>query len=181
MKNYKEISGWFNYVDTFDYLVSNTPDGGTFVECGAWLGKSSSYLCSIAEAKNLKIYIVDSWKGSPTRLATTHKLATETDIFEIFKSNLEGANYTAIRDLSVNACKKFEDNSCDVVFIDMDHEYESVNKDIDLWFPKVKKNGIIAGHDYSGGWPGVIRAVDEHFGKSNITKMGQCWIYKKEA
>ena len=181
MKSYKDIDGWFEYTKTYDYLVSTIPENGIFVECGAWLGRSSSYLCSIANQRNINIYIVDSWKGSPTRLTSTHKLATETDIFEIFKSNLEGANYTAIRELSVNACKNFEDNSCDVVFIDMEHTYEAVKEDIEVWLPKVKKDGIIAGHDYLlPNWPGVVQAVNEYFCESNIQKIDDCWIYTKE-
>lgn len=35
----------------------------------------------------------------------------------------------------------------DFVYIDGNHESEYVQRDIDLWSPKVKKGGIIAGHD----------------------------------
>ena len=44
MKNSKDIDGWFNHHAAYDYLLANMPKDGTFVELGAWLGKSSAYL-----------------------------------------------------------------------------------------------------------------------------------------
>ena len=49
----------------------------------------------------------------------------------------------------------------DIVWIDADHSYESVARDIDLYCNKVKPGGIICGHDYD--WPEVHRAVHERF------------------
>ena len=43
----------------------------------------------------------------------------------------------------------FEDERLDFVFIDANHSYEACLEDIRLWFPKVKPNGVIAGHDYT--------------------------------
>jgi hypothetical protein len=52
----------------------------------------------------------------------------------------------------------------DLVFIDADHSYDAVKQDIDLWFPLVKKKGLLTGHDYgSRRHQGVKFAVDEIF------------------
>jgi len=178
MKNYKDISGWFNYESTYDFLTNKIPTNGTFVECGAWLGKSSIYLCSICKKKNINVYIVDSWEGSISELQTTHRLAKEEDIFMIFINNLSGYDYTPIKAKSNDASKLFDIQSCDVVFIDMEHTYEAVKNDIEIWLPKIKIGGYLAGHDYSNDWPGVIKAVNEIFGRENIIQMGDCWIYE---
>lgn len=56
------------------------------------------------------------------------------------------------------------DESLDFVFIDGDHAYESVKQDINDWFPKVRKGGIVSGHDYylfRSGRGGIVQAVDE--------------------
>jgi hypothetical protein len=179
MKNYKEIDGWFNYENVFDFLISKADDKGIFVECGSWLGKSSSYLCD-NNNKNLDIYIIDNWSGSINELDSTQKLAKQNDIYTTFLANMGTRKYTSIKSDGRIAANLFKDKSCEVVFIDMEHTYEAVKNDINCWLPKVKIGGYIAGHDYLGGWPGVMKAVDEIFGKNNIMVIGDCWLYKVE-
>jgi hypothetical protein len=53
-----------------------------------------------------------------------------------------------LRCLSKQAVDLFPDESLDFVYIDANHEYSYVVEDIKLWYPKVKKGGIVAGHDY---------------------------------
>ena len=175
MKTTSQIDGWFNHQAAYDYLLANMPKDGTFVELGAWLGKSSSYLCDKATGQN--IFIVDTWKGSPNELTTTHKLATKQDIYKIFVENMGDRNYTAIKATSKAAARKFKAESLDVVFIDLTHTYEAVKEDIKLWLPKVKKGGYIAGDDYHENWKGVIQAVDELL--PHATFIDDCWIYQK--
>ena len=50
-------------------------------------------------------------------------------------------------------------NSLDFVFIDASHIYKYVAEDIDLWEPKVKKGGLVSGHDLD--FPDVKKAVAE--------------------
>ena len=59
--------------------------------------------------------------------------------------------------------KGVEDESIDTLFIDGDHTYEGVKKDIEAWMPKVKKGGTIIFHDYrrDKAHEGVQQAVDE--------------------
>lgn len=175
MKDYTEIKGWFNHLKSYDHLIEQCPEGGTMVELGAWLGKSSSYL--VDKAVNRNVIIIDSWKGSPNELTSTHKLATEVDIYEVFKRNMGERTYKSIRGLSSEVVSQFEDESLDVVFIDLTHTYESVKEDIGLWLPKVKRGGILSGHDYEDSWPGVVKAVDEMLPTRTI--MENCWIFRK--
>ena len=62
------------------------------------------------------------------------------------------------------ALADFEDGSLDYVYIDGNHLYEFVKKDLELSLRKVKSGGYITGDDYGpGGWwnGGVKKAVDE--------------------
>ena len=52
-----------------------------------------------------------------------------------------------IRNFSNQAVNEFEDESLDFVFIDASHDFHSVNEDIYLWKNKVKKGGMVSGHD----------------------------------
>jgi predicted O-methyltransferase YrrM len=175
MKNSKDIDGWFNHQAAYDYLIHNMPQDGTFVELGAWLGKSSAYLCDTATYQ--EITIIDTWKGSPNELTTTHKLATEQNIYNLFVENMGTRKYKAIKATSKAASKKFANESLDVVFIDLTHTYEAVKEDIKLWLPKVKKGGFIAGDDYHEHWKGVIQAVDELLPRAWF--IDDCWIYQR--
>lgn len=178
MKQTNEIQGWFDYANFFKFLLDTIADDGVFVEGGAWLGKSSSFLCDYARDR-INIFIVDTWKGSADELMNV-KIAAEKDLYRIFLENMGDRNFTPIRKDSVEASKDFNNESCDVVFIDMEHTYEAVKKDIEAWLPKVKTGGYIAGHDYDSIHPGLVKAVEEAFLKDKIITMGRCWLYKKQ-
>ena len=64
---------------------------------------------------------------------------------------------------SDTAAKLFPDGYFDYVYVDGGHDYEVVKNDLMLWLSKVKKGGILAGHDYESlvAWPGVTKAVKE--------------------
>ena len=182
MKKFDEIQGWFSHHDCkgYTFLIENSPEDASFVEVGSWLGKSSSFLLDNKKEAQT-VTCVDTWKGSVNELETHHKLATQTDIFKIFKENLGDRDYTAIQLPSVEAAEQFEDGSLDVVFIDAEHTYEAVKADIAAWRPKVKKGGYLAGHDYNSiHHIGVYNAVNEAFEGELITPgaFGDCWVVK---
>jgi predicted O-methyltransferase YrrM len=73
------------------------------------------------------------------------------------------------RGISWEVASYYTDNSLDCVFIDADHSYDAVSKDIGAWLPKVKRGGgILAGHDYNWQFPGVLRAVSERFERCEV-------------
>lgn len=49
---------------------------------------------------------------------------------------------------SANASMEFFDETIDFVYIDADHHSIAVLRDIDTWYPKIRKGGIVAGHDF---------------------------------
>lgn len=59
-------------------------------------------------------------------------------------------NATIMKMLSEEAAMSglIPDNSLDFVYIDGDHSYDHAMLDMILWFRKVRKGGVIAGHDY---------------------------------
>lgn len=91
------------------------------------------------------------------------------------------SNLTFLHMKSDEAVSMFEDGIFDAVYIDSVHTHEWVKKDIKTWLPKIKKGGIICGHDYvtdeiaaipitdfewcskKMGFGGVKKAVDEIF------------------
>jgi hypothetical protein len=57
-------------------------------------------------------------------------------------------NATIHKMLSEEAARLVPDNSLDFVYIDGDHSYDHSMLDTILWFRKVKKGGVVSGHDY---------------------------------
>lgn len=84
-------------------------------------------------------------------------------------------NVQTYREYSFDAVKHFPDNYFDCIYIDADHTYEGVLRDLKDWYPKVKKRGFLLGDDYvdrvakSGVKFGVVEAVNE-FAKTNNIK-----------
>lgn len=67
---------------------------------------------------------------------------------------------------SERAAAVVPDDALDFAFIDANHLYDYIRRDLQIWSAKVKPGGVVAGHDYAfpvDAW-GVQRAVDEAFG-----------------
>ena len=71
-----------------------------------------------------------------------------------------------MKEKSVDAAKHIANNSLDFVYIDGNHTYESVAEDIFSYYPKVKKGGLLSGHDYE--YKSVKKAVDEFVSKQKL-------------
>ena len=108
---------------------------------GWWSENLFSYI------PDLKLYGIDKWKCYPTyrdfksqkQLDEYHKEA---------KKKLKKFDCKLIKKWSMDAVKDFDDESLDFVFIDGNHSFEYVTNDIAEWSKKVKKGGIVAGHDF---------------------------------
>jgi hypothetical protein len=175
---------WFSQGESFyGDMVSRFPTNSYFVEIGSWKGKSAAYLIVeiINSGKNIKVDCVDTWDPSINQDATIYKDKGDlSSLYDTFINNMKPlkGHFTPIRMSSVDASKLYEDESLDFIFIDACHYYECVEADIKAWYPKVKKGGIISGHDYSNDWPGVKRAVEENFKNFNI-KHPSIWYAEK--
>uniref|UniRef100_A0A6M3KUD6 Putative methyltransferase n=1 Tax=viral metagenome TaxID=1070528 RepID=A0A6M3KUD6_9ZZZZ len=72
---------------------------------------------------------------------------------------------------SVEQIEGIEANLLDCVYIDGDHSYEGVKRDILASWAKLKTNGILCGHDYQTRWEslsGAVKAVDEFVAENNL-------------
>lgn len=86
-------------------------------------------------------------------------------------------NVTIIKDISINAYKKFEDGKYDLIYIDGDHKEKAVNDDIIYWKSKVKSGGFIGGHDYTNIYM-VRNAVNNIFGEPDKIFKDCSWLKK---
>jgi hypothetical protein len=76
--------------------------------------------------------------------------------------------------------EKYNSEKYDLIYIDGSHEYIDVKEDIITFKNLLKEDGIICGHDYNSSCPGVIKAVNEIFGKNNIKIYSDSsWVVEK--
>lgn len=113
---------------------------------------------------DLVMYAVDPWEPQPS----SNEKYDEWDfniIYNEYKAKTVHVTnrIVELREYSETAAAKVEDRSLDFVFIDAQHDYDSVKRDIELWHPKVRPGGLLSGHDYEPNFQGVINAVNEAF------------------
>lgn len=164
--------------ELLDRLPANKEIVGA--EIGVWRGECSRELLKARPL--LTLFLIDPWKEilpgprrDPLRFTQEkcdHALGLVTDICKEYQDR-----GIILRKTSVEAAKHFHDESLDFVFIDACHDYTNVKQDIIAWRPKVKKGGLITGHDYgSKRYPGLMIAVHEQFGKRHVTT-GDDWTW----
>lgn len=148
-----------SYKDFYTEMVNKYPSDSLMVEVGVYYGRSFSYLIveMLNANKKFDCVAVDAcpWAGEPCTG------------FKIHMKPLEGHFRTMFEPVdSFVAAQKFADHSIDMCFIDANHTYEFISRDIPAYLPKMKKGGTLSGHDMSD--PGVERAVKEIFGENFI-------------
>ena len=118
------------------------------VEVGTYMGVFAEILCK--SNPDLHLTCVDPWvayKGYKD-YSTQRSL---NNGYRIARERLAKYNCTLVKEFSVDAAKQFPDGFFDFVYIDANHELPWVIQDLYTWIPKVKKGGIISGHDYLFG------------------------------
>lgn len=83
------------------------------------------------------------------------------------------SNVRMIKMTSENFCKSF-DKKVDCVYFDGDHTEKGIRKDIEIWKSKIKKGGLLAGHDYS--CPEIEKVINEMFGGYDEKYDDSSWI-----
>ena len=147
------IDGWMEPRE-LDFLTESARGCKSIIEVGSWKGRSTKALLE----SGATVYAVDHWKGSDD----IRELAESQNIEAEFDKNVgHYPNLIKVKMPSLEASRMIQDK-VDMVFIDAAHDYHACKADIESWLPKATK--MIAGHDYSLNWPGVMKAVKEKFG-----------------
>ncbi|KAH3732933.1 Protoporphyrinogen oxidase chloroplastic [Pelomyxa schiedti] len=100
--------------------------------------------------KCTKFYAVDPWMWQETYDDKANVAQTAQDaLYQKTVGDLRPFKHaTVLRLTSEQAAKLIPDDSLSFVYIDARHDYSSVLQDLSLWYPKLKRGGVLAGHDF---------------------------------
>ena len=131
-------------------MISTFDKNLKIAELGVFEGEFAKEIFQICEPSEL--YLVDLFEGyfgSGDKDGKNHHFVQLEDEFEKIKTFFYlNKNVFVEKKSTINFLNSIDDESLDVVYIDADHRYQSVKDDLNLSHKKVKKNGLICGHDY---------------------------------
>jgi len=174
------IPGW-TWPSELVWLYDNIQRSKLHVEVGSFCGRSL-FASTAGMAPGSKVWSVDMIqdRGACARLPSDSWCLA---VFQITLSALQRANpgteYVVLNEGSLAAARYLHLGNgagfLDSVFIDAGHEYENASADIQEWMPLIKKGGLICGHDYSTGFPGVMDAVNEFVPGFSVAPETRIW------
>jgi len=147
------------------------------VEIGVADGNNS---LSILKELNIgKLYLIDIWNDYDDYL--TYSLKNKMNYVKVLKVFKKDNRIEIIKAFSIIGSKRIKDNSLDFCYIDGNHDYNYVYQDLDCFYKKVRKNGVIAGHDIFN-WNDVYRVVNDWCIEHNIKYFIQVpdWYFIKK-
>lgn len=179
----KDPHGWF--LGSNAALIGSLigPKTKCIIELGSWLGTSTRFM--LDHAPNAKLYAVDTWLGGPDHQgpngACNEKLPTLYETFLTncwdYKNRLYPLRMTTLEGLDLIFS---EGCNPSLIYIDADHSYDAVCKDIEnsiSLFP----HAVIVGDDW--GWGGDLpvqraaRDMAKKYNKNIHVEGGWAWRF----
>jgi hypothetical protein len=147
-----------------EYVLDHLPDNIIGAELGVFEGDFSQILFD--SGKFEKLFLVDIFHGLMFSGDKNGRNGKTIDLNNAYDKLIHRYHNDQSVEIIKNTTEVFLnslfDNSLSFVYIDADHSYDAVVRDLRLSRFKVCDGGIIAGHDYNiNQFPGVYAAVNE--------------------
>jgi len=176
-------------------VQSVCPPARLIGELGCWTGAGTRVL-SEAAGPHATVVSVDWFHGNEGTVIGAWA-AAGNDVLSYWRANTADLkNVICVIAESGRAATTLAYGQFDLFFIDADHRYANVHRDLALWEPAVRPGGILCGHDFERPaeectveelaqedvdylkgpniHPGVIRAVTERYG-SRVNYGNRLW------
>jgi len=167
------------------WLSKRAAESQKIVEVGCFVGKSTRVLAHHCPGT---VFAVDAWDennpgltrlppGSvPPVVGPGDGTRLKAEFYRNLAQEIREGKVKPLQGCSVDVVRTFAAGSVDLVFLDANHFCEDVKADISAWRPKVRKGGILSGHDYGvQAHPGVRQAVDELVPDATIDRGSSIW------
>jgi hypothetical protein len=145
-----------------EFVSSLVKPGDVGAEIGVSFGIFAYHV--LLQNQPSKLYLIDPWEYGLQRDVeldpTPEKQCFRDAEYEVVcKLFAPYSNVEIVREKSEDAVIHFPDQFFDYVYIDGEHSYDAVKRDLSNYFPKIKVGGYLIGDDY--GWTGIAQAVQE--------------------
>lgn len=132
-----------------EYIIPNILNNNNYtrgVEVGSLRGEFAK---SILDKWDGTLFLVDVWRQIDDYVDMNNNDEDSGVIIDCVKNISNHAHRAHMMRMPSNeASKLFADDSLDFVYLDANHSYKGIMDDFKNWYPKVKKGGLISGHDY---------------------------------
>lgn len=156
-----KIQGWMSW-EELAYLAGRAKEASTIVELGSWKGRSTKAMALMTKGR---IYAVDSWRGSTNGDATGVEAdargpaTIKGEFFDNVATPHTNVIATDCEHAFAGTALKAIAGEVDFAFLDGDHAYEHIKRDILTALDLMTPGGLLSGHDLNE--PGVAKAVNE--------------------
>lgn len=156
------IGNDFQLFDSRKDMISLAPLGGTVAEVGVFVGNFSDAILEVVRPKML--YLIDVYSGITYSGDVNGQNIRKADMGAEYTRQKEkrvNQPVTFLRGWSGEMLESLPAASLDMAYIDADHRYPAVTRDLDAAYRAVKPGGWIMGHDYHPiHHPGTFLAVN---------------------
>jgi predicted O-methyltransferase YrrM len=129
-------------------LLKRMPRNAVAAEIGAAFGDFTEEITKLA--RPARLHLIDAWE------ADRYQSGLDA-IRQKFPEDIAADRIILTQGLSTDILERFDDDYFDWVYIDTDHSYGTTRQELALSARKVKKDGLIAGHDFCTG--NVVKAL----------------------
>lgn len=156
----------------FGELLNDMGLTGEGVEVGTHLGLFARILLNKWRGR---LHCVDPWEDAPPEFAGQvamlagpnggDRARDYKDAYRRLRPYLATGRCAVHKTTSAAAAPTFPYESLDFVYLDGDHRAEAVYHDLELWWPRVRPGGVLAGHDVvcpgevGGGWGSTVQSA----------------------
>ena len=149
-------------VSRAEYVSSLIKPGDIGIEIGVCEGQFAYHV--LLQNAPSKLYLVDPWQYGLQKDVEVDPTPEAQRSYDMRYERVCGyfasyENIEVIRMKSEDAFSMFSDEYFDYVYIDGEHSYDAVTRDLTNYFFKVKVGGYLIGDDY--GWAGIASAVQD--------------------
>jgi hypothetical protein len=161
---------WIQSRDELPFMLNGLGLVGEGAEIGVKQGHFSRYL--LEHWRGSLLHSIDPWTASTAEIDAAGRPISQSEHDACQREAVEtlrrfGPRSNVVRAPSLEAALRFRDGSLDFCYIDALHFEWAIRQDIEAWAPKVRRGGLLSGHDYlDGPWQasvfGVKTVVDEY-------------------